>query len=74
MIYADVDLDHLAVVCVSGFSTVNATHFGPAFLTIGLEACSPVGFLSNKAENLTSTDLSVMCYFSIDSIPEKGKK
>lgn len=73
MIYADVDLDHLAVVCVSGFSTVNATHLGP-FLTIGLELCSPVGFLSNKAEILTSTDLSVMCYFSIDSIPEKGKK
>ena len=61
MIYADVDLDHLAVVCVSGFSTVNATHFGP-FLTIGLEPCSPVGFLSNKAEILTSTDL--LCVIS----------
>lgn len=68
----DLDLDHLAEVCFSSFSTVNLLFF--FFFTIGLEPFSPIGVLSNKAEILTSIGLYMMSYFPIDSRLGKGKK
>lgn len=63
----DPELDHRAEVSFQ----VSPHH--KVTLTIGLEPCSPVSFLSNEAEIFTSIGQSMMSYFPSDSILEKGR-